>query len=108
MPSESEMAPEPPSPRAKSGKGKTVTRVVTATKLNVRSGPSRKFAVVRQLAMGDEVQTVMQGKFVKIGEGEYVRAKYLSPKGKVAKSKAKKGKKSRVKKSKKSGPKAEP
>lgn len=108
MPAESEMAPAPQSPRAKSGKGKAVTRVVTATKLNVRSGPSRKASVVRQLSKGEEVQAVMQGKFAKIGEGEYVRAKYLSPKGKGSKSKGKKGKKARAKKSKKSGPKAEP
>jgi uncharacterized protein YgiM (DUF1202 family) len=72
--------------------GKTVSRVVTATKLNVRSSPSRKSSVVRQLSKGDEVQAVIQGKFAKIGEGEYVRAKYLAPKGKAAKGKGKKAK----------------
>lgn len=85
-----------------SGSGKTVTRVVTATKLNVRSGPSRKASVVRQLTRGDEVQAVIKGKFAKIGEGEYVRAKYLAANGKGIKSKGKKAKaRSKAKKNKK-------
>ena len=72
-----------------SASGKAVVRYVNAAKLNVRSGPSRSASVVRQLKRGDKVNAEFQGKFAKIGKGEWVRTKLLTAKapGKGAKGK---------------------
>jgi len=64
----------------KVSKGKA-TRYVKASTLNVRSKPSVKASVVRQLQAGEEVRVVSKkGKWVKIAKGQWVQSKFLSPK----------------------------
>ena len=86
-----------------SASGKAVVRYVNTAKLNVRSGPSRSASVVRQLKRGDRVNAEMQGKFAKIGKGEWVRTKLLTAKapGKGAKGKKAKAPRGKNKMSKK-------
>lgn len=57
-----------------------VTRYVSAVLLNVRTKPSSRAKIVRRLNGGEKVQVTVMGKFAKLGESEWVAAKYLSRK----------------------------
>ena len=71
-------------------------KFVTASTLNVRSGASAKATVVRKLRKGEAVNATIEGKWAKIGEGEYVKASFLSDSpGKASKAKAVKAKKAK-------------
>jgi len=61
------------------GSGSSV-RYVTAIQLNVRSAPNRRASMVRRIKGGDKVNVTMTGSWAKLGEGEYVRTKFLSKK----------------------------
>ncbi len=55
-------------------------RMVNSSRLNVRKAPSSKGRLKRTLSKGDEVRVYEDFKgWSKIGEGEYVRSRYLTP-----------------------------
>jgi uncharacterized protein YgiM (DUF1202 family) len=68
--------------KGRSGDGKVSKgrpHIVTAQVLNVRSGPSRKAKVVRQLEKGAKVRVLeVRGPFARIGEGEWVRTRHIA------------------------------
>lgn len=68
------------------------TMYVSATKLNVRSGAALDAKILRTVAYRGSVEVLsLEGEWAKVGEGEFVAAKFLSevmPKKKVAVKKA--------------------
>jgi len=54
------------------------TRYVDAVMLNVRSKPNSKAPIVRRLLGGATVKVEIRGKWAKIKNGQWLRAKYLS------------------------------
>jgi len=62
----------------KQSKNGESTRYVKAIQLNIRSAPDRKSTVVRRIKGGDKVTVTFEGPWAKLGEGEYIRTKYLS------------------------------
>lgn len=58
--------------------GAKVTRFVNTYAIHVRSAPDRTSPVVRHVKWGDKVEVVISGDWAKLGNNEYISAKYLS------------------------------
>jgi hypothetical protein len=59
--------------------GPKVSKYVTSFALNVRGAPDKvDSTVIRHVKWGDKVEVVINGEWAKLGEGEYISAKFLS------------------------------
>jgi len=59
--------------------GPKVWKYVTSFALNVRGAPDKdNSTVIRHVKWGDKVEVVVNGDWAKLGEGEYISAKFLS------------------------------
>lgn len=71
-------APKPETPPAATAEKAQGTMTVTASLLNVRSGPGMKHKAVRQLKKGETINVLgTEGNWVKIADGEYVSKKFV-------------------------------
>jgi len=56
-----------------------VWKYVTSFALNVRSAPDKEnSSVIRHVKWGDKVEVIIDGEWAKLGNGEYISAKFLS------------------------------
>jgi hypothetical protein len=80
------------SPRAKKAeateiRAERVMRTVAATSLNIRSRPNANANVVGRLTRGSELPVEIKGEWAKLGEDQYIQARYLAPQGRAVAAK---------------------